>query len=166
MDLWADSRVRRVAELTIQDLGSIGELIAAVATIATLVYLAIQIRANTSAMRAESRRSSNTQAQNYSAAIGTSKEAASVLRRGLGDFDSLDPDEKTQFQFLLSMIVSQADNASVEFELGITDRAMFDTNISASLRMLATSGGRRYWELNSSTYSPDFQSLVERELSG
>jgi len=33
--------------MTIQDLGSIGELIAAIATIATLVYLAIQIRQNT-----------------------------------------------------------------------------------------------------------------------
>ena len=33
--------------MTIQDLGSIGELVAAIATIATLVYLAIQIRQNT-----------------------------------------------------------------------------------------------------------------------
>ena len=32
--------------MTIQDLGSIGELIAAVATLATLVYLAVQIRQN------------------------------------------------------------------------------------------------------------------------
>ena len=30
--------------MTIQDLGSIGELVAAIATIATLAYLAIQIR--------------------------------------------------------------------------------------------------------------------------
>jgi len=36
-----------MTEITIQDLGSIGELIAAIATIATLAYLAIQIRQNT-----------------------------------------------------------------------------------------------------------------------
>ena len=35
--------------MTLQDLGSIGELVGALATIATLVYLAIQIRANTRA---------------------------------------------------------------------------------------------------------------------
>ena len=34
-------------EVTIQDLGSLGELIAAVATIVTLAYLAVQIRSNT-----------------------------------------------------------------------------------------------------------------------
>lgn len=34
--------------MTIQDLGSIGEIVAGLATVTTLVYLAIQIRANTS----------------------------------------------------------------------------------------------------------------------
>ena len=33
--------------MTISDLGSIGELIAAAATVATLLYLALQVRANT-----------------------------------------------------------------------------------------------------------------------
>lgn len=32
--------------MTIQDLGSIGELVAAVATLATLIYLSLQIRQN------------------------------------------------------------------------------------------------------------------------
>jgi hypothetical protein len=42
--------------MSFQDLGSIGELIAALATIATLIYLAIQIQQNNRAMRATSAR--------------------------------------------------------------------------------------------------------------
>lgn len=38
--------------MSIQDLGSIGEFIAAIATILTLVYLALQIRQNTAVSRA------------------------------------------------------------------------------------------------------------------
>jgi hypothetical protein len=41
--------------MTIQDLGSLGELIAAIATLATLIYLARQISANTKATQASSR---------------------------------------------------------------------------------------------------------------
>ena len=41
--------------MTIQDLGAIGELLAAIATIVTLIYLAVQIRANTRATSAQSR---------------------------------------------------------------------------------------------------------------
>jgi hypothetical protein len=36
--------------VTIQDIGSIGELVAALATVATLAYLALQIRQNTTAL--------------------------------------------------------------------------------------------------------------------
>jgi hypothetical protein len=39
--------------VTIQDLGSVGELVAAIATIATLAYLAVQIRHNTRHVRAQ-----------------------------------------------------------------------------------------------------------------
>jgi len=40
--------------MSIQDLGSIGELIAAIATLGTLVYLAIQIKSNTTAIKTSS----------------------------------------------------------------------------------------------------------------
>ena len=42
--------------MTIQDLGSIGEFVGAVATVGTLLYLAAQIRANTRAVQAEAGR--------------------------------------------------------------------------------------------------------------
>ncbi|MGK0224329.1 MAG: hypothetical protein ACI9ON_003581 [Limisphaerales bacterium] len=42
--------------MSVQDLGGIGEWVAALATIATLIYLAIQINQNTRAMRATSTR--------------------------------------------------------------------------------------------------------------
>ena len=45
--------------MTIQDVGAIGELIAAVATVATLIYLAVQIRQNTATNRSNSAASQN-----------------------------------------------------------------------------------------------------------
>ncbi len=48
--------------MTIQDLGSIGELVAAIATLATLGYLAVQIRQNTRSMRAAAFQASTTRA--------------------------------------------------------------------------------------------------------
>ncbi len=49
--------------LTIQDLGALGELLSAVAVLATLVYLALQTRRNTMAIAAqfEAARLSSTQ---------------------------------------------------------------------------------------------------------
>ena len=53
------TRLVEAMDLSIQDLGSIGELIAAIATIATLFYLAQQLRMNTRIVRATA--SANTQ---------------------------------------------------------------------------------------------------------
>jgi len=50
----AERPIRWTAEVTVQELGSIGEPTAAIATVATLAYLAIQIGANTSMLRAQS----------------------------------------------------------------------------------------------------------------
>ena len=92
--------------MTIQDLGSIGELVAAIATIATLVYLAIQIRANTTALRLESRGRLHAGGMTHASVIGGSPQAADVFTRGLGDYHGLAPAEATQFQFLFSMLVT------------------------------------------------------------
>ncbi len=101
--------------MTIQELGSLGEFVAAVATLVTLVYLALQIRANTAAIRADSRRGSTSQGMQFQGLMGGDKDAASVFRRGLVEPSALDPDESTQFEFLFSMVVSQADNVFCDY---------------------------------------------------
>ena len=150
--------------MTIQDLGSIGELVAAIATIATLVYLAIQIRANTTALRLESRGRLHAGGMTHASVIGGSPQAADVFTRGLGDYHGLAPAEATQFQFLFSMLVSTADEAHYSYELGLSDR---DWHQSATgvLRLLKAPGGREFWRLNSATFSPGFQKFVNQHLS-
>jgi hypothetical protein len=74
---------RWAAEVTIQDVGSIGELIAAIATVATLAYLAFQIRSNTIAMKAEARRGARIDASAVTRLIAGSGETAELLRKGL-----------------------------------------------------------------------------------
>lgn len=87
--------------MSIHDLGSIGELVATIATVATLIYLALQIRENTMALRVEARRSEMQGASAYTSAIVGSPEVARILNAGLVDPTSLRPEEVTRFSFLL-----------------------------------------------------------------
>lgn len=159
----AERRSLRRREVTIQELGSLGELIVAIATVVTLAYLAIQIRANTNAIRSESRGRISGQTQGYSAVIGGSKEAASIFMRGLADLNSLHPEEQTQFSFLFTMIVNQAHDSHHEYRLGITDREVFSAHSSSALRLLRTPGGKDYWRHHRSDFSLQFQEFVQCE---
>lgn len=150
--------------MTIQDLGNVGEFVAAIATVVTLIYLSVQIRANTAAVRAESRRGSTGLGLEVQGLIAGSRDAASIFRRGLADPATLDPDESVQFVFLFSMLVSQADSTFTDYRLGVAERALTETAISATLRLIRTRGGRKYWSEWANAHTPEFREYVDARL--
>jgi hypothetical protein len=82
--------------VTIQDLGSIGELLAAVATIATLAYLARQIRGSNLVAQSEADRASSLATNTFGLAIAQDPDLADLFVRGLSDYSSLETVEKTR----------------------------------------------------------------------
>jgi len=150
--------------VTIQDLGSIGELIAAIATVATLIYLAVQIRANTTALRVEARRSELQGANAYTTAIIGSSEVARILNAGLVDPTSLPPEEVTRFSFLLGNFLGAEAGAFEEVVMGFAPDPTLERRKQTLSRFLLTPGGRWFWERFSGDYPPEFRSYVEEIL--
>lgn len=83
--------------MTIEELGSLGELIAAVATVLTLLYLARQIHSNTKATKAESSFSINEAIANNLSAVRSDAEFAEIWLKGLKQLDSLNEVERIRF---------------------------------------------------------------------
>ena len=146
-------------------IGAIAEALGAAGVVVTLVYLASQIRANTAAVRAESRRTSVSQSVPTAAIIGSTKEAVSVFHRGILDPEALDADEQIQFGFLLSTIMAPAGNSFEPYELGIIDLASFEATSHQALALLKTPGGRHFWKRFAATHPPGFRAYVDRELA-
>ena len=86
--------------MTIQDLGSIGELIAAIATVATLLYLAFQIRQNTKTVRASAHHAMTESANSIAFEFARSENAPLLLKggRALGD---LTAEERFKYSLLM-----------------------------------------------------------------
>ena len=82
--------------MTLEDLGSIGELVAAIATVLTLIYLAIQIRTSNRLARAEASRLPNSDLNALNATFGTNPTYISAMRKVLLEAtrDELTPDER------------------------------------------------------------------------
>jgi hypothetical protein len=91
--------------VTIQDVGSVGELIAAIATIATLIYLAAQIRQNTSTVATSTYNSVFDGFNQMNLPVASDPELARILHAGQYDPTSLDENEQIRF-FLLMRSVS------------------------------------------------------------
>lgn len=139
--------------MTIQDLGSIGELIAALATIATLIYLAIQIRQNTNMAQTQYVSSSIENLRPFQLWRAESAEKARIYRKGLTDLDSISIDERMMLDGLLHMQLMQFADSRVAHEKGILADEFFDGLKIYVASILNMPGAAAWWAENKTFYS-------------
>ena len=114
--------------MTLQDLGSIGEFVAAVATVATLIYLAIQIRTSNRLSRAEASRAPNSDLNSLNAAFGTDPVFRAGMRQVLNGAKrgELDPDQRIVVDFHMISVTNTQDQLWREIKAGILDPRALD----------------------------------------
>ncbi|MDA1076933.1 MAG: hypothetical protein O3A63_19620 [Proteobacteria bacterium] len=85
--------------------GAIAELVSGIGVIATLMYLALQIRQNTKSVRETNLRSQTDRAIGHSRFVVSTPEMMNIFRRGCANLDELTPDERWKVgTFLFSMV--------------------------------------------------------------
>ena len=88
-------------------IGAVGELLGASAVLVTLIYLAVQIKQNTSAVATATYESTMTGFNDINIVVAGNPALASVLDRGCQNPDSLNNEEVVQFNFLLRCYSNQ-----------------------------------------------------------
>jgi hypothetical protein len=150
--------------VTIQDWGSIGELIAAVATVLTLIYLALQIRANTAAVKAESRRREVDTAAPYATSIVENPDVARVFLAGLAGEPGLSPEDFTRFAFLMGQLVGVEAAFFDEVQLGVGSADRLEDRERQLVRFLSTAGGRKWWKQFGHNYGRGFRAHIQSRI--
>jgi len=151
--------------VTIEDLGNLGDLIAAIATVATLIYLAQQIRKNSKSVEGASIQAIlELEITTYA----LKAQYANVYRRGCSNILDLDDDERVIFEQVVSSEMSLFNYAFLQVQNGLMDDdASFDRDWIRFY--LNQSGFQVIWSEIRTTYPNDFcqhldnvQKTVER----
>ena len=123
--------------MTIQDLGAIGEFVAAIATIVTLIYVAIQLRARNRLARAEASRAPNSDLNAINASFGTDPAFRTAYRKVLDGATrtELDPDDRTLVDFYLISMINIHEQLAREVRSGVIDPATLDFGANAVFQM-------------------------------
>ncbi len=145
--------------ISLEQLGNIGELIAAIATVATLFYLALQIRQNTHQQRNAEMAGRMDEASRWRAYLIEHKDVASLYRRGMADYDRLDGDDRLRFRMLLDQMFYGGQSRRVLDPQG--DFAVLLAMLHATLEH---PGGRAYWERRKARFRKEFVEWVETNL--
>ena len=151
--------------MTIQDLGSIGELIAAVATVATLIYLAIQIRQNTQSVKSSTLATNTTNWSSMLVNLADAEKSEAYLNGMLGREDS------SAAQFLQFVLIARAMMVSWETQHyqylnGALDRDIYlGYERSCKDQILVYPGFQMIWEITREGFSPAFRELVDKVIN-
>jgi hypothetical protein len=150
--------------LTLQDLGNLGEFVAAIATVLTLVYLASQIRQNTTTVRANSHHAGSTAWSELMAAMAADADVANLYFRGRFEPGSLSREESHRFDLLVDAVLAQVENFHHQYESG----QLAQTNQDRFARLLdalfESPGMRAYWGRRRAYFTDEFVRYVEFEL--
>ena len=150
-------------------IGAIAELLGAIGVIASLIYLATQIRQSREQMRAATYQ----QLHEY---IGESVNSLpgpemELVRLGSDDFHSLNEQDAWRYgQWAIRLVISMED-AHYQHRIGMLDAERWRVYRSALQGFFSQAGFHQWWKANpelaqSNMLSPEFVALVEEILGG
>ena len=157
--------------MTIQDWGAVGEIIGAIAVVASLVYLAIQIRQNTRQV-SRSIESSRLEAFERNVEGGNRirellilhPEVADLSARGSANYTDLPGTDKLRFDMLMRNIFSGMQGAYIRnITLG-ADPMDFEGSLRTLDSLLVRPGIREWLRKAHPDWRPEFSSLVKERL--
>ena len=143
--------------MTIEDLGNLGDLIAAIATVATLIYLAQQIGKNTKSVEGASVQAIlELEITTYA----LKAQHANVYRRGCANILDLDGDERVVFEQVVASEMSLFNSAFIQVQNGLMDDdASYDRDWIRFY--LKQSGFQVIWSEIKTAYPNDFRQHLD-----
>ena len=150
--------------MNLQDLGSIGEFVAAIATIATLIYL-VQIRRNTEAVRSPTHQQQVDATVVVHSNVANDPEMAKLITRANDDFESLQEDEKLRLMYFYVNYFNMWHFQYTYMKRGLFDRHAWEVWDEGWAHLLQMQRGmREMWAAFGSTYGKQFAAHVEAHL--
>jgi hypothetical protein len=157
----AERRIRWAAKVTIQDVGSIGELVAAIATVATLAYLAVQIRQNTRSLHANAHQEVVSSSNDWSELFVHHPETGELFRKGISDPSSLDSRDTIEFVHLLEIYIRNYSTARFLVRDGLIPQRVCEAYEHSLGKWFSSPELRTWWR----DRAPVLSSIVESVLA-
>ena len=150
--------------MTIFELGALGEFIGSIAVLATLVYLAVQLRQTKSSIQSSSLQNALGYLNQANFLVAGDGEFSEIATTGLFDPDSLNQAQWFRFGAYLTGMFHVFQHLYLDSQKGLVDEKVWLGERQAMLGVLANSGARKWWTEFPIPYTDDFRNYVDSIL--
>lgn len=130
-------------------IGGIGGIIAAIAVVASLVFVGVQIKASVRQASVDSYSTITSLWTNFTNAVAANDETWRIFHSGIHDYDSLPDVDRARFNFLIGMYFGIQDTVMVHEGLGVwKNTETYERILEESYRMFTMPGVQSWWRQN------------------
>lgn len=147
--------------MSLEDLGNIGELVAALGVFISLVYLGFQIRQNTAALKSSTSHEVMRSFGDTIAWLGQTPENASVFHKGLLTPHDLSDDQQTHFLLMMINVFINSETAYNDIKHGTLSEADWERVENTLKFYFSFPAGAWAWPRSQPFVGSEFQKYVE-----
>ena len=147
--------------MNLEQFSQVGEVIAAIAVVVSLVYLAIQLRQNTEQMRSQAFDLVTGQRTRFLRPLVDNGELSRIVTRGLGAVERLDASEYFRFGMYLYGLFVDLELGFKKWRAGQLGEEEWRAWEAAVLWWLRTPGAAAWWKTAPTGFTPTFITYID-----
>ena len=145
--------------------GAISQIVGTVLVGITLIYLAVQLRQNTSALKSSAFLAISTLMGSTMEVWATHSDLTPLLIKAQAGLDELSPDERARFGFVMMMAYRRVETVVVQRHLGFIDCELTEGFERSALSVLHSKGVRQWWDASKDAFSILFSAWVDEKIA-
>lgn len=150
--------------LRLGDWAHIAEIIGATAVVVSLIFVGLQISQNTAATRASASQAVHSAFADWYQSVQSDPDLLSLSTRGMQDYGSLSPTEKSQFIALFMSFSLDTQDAFYKWRDGSLDPELWRTWELVSMNLYSTPGGKAFWKERSYLFADSYRDFIQNDL--
>jgi hypothetical protein len=152
--------------MTLENIYFIGQTIAAVAIVVSLIYVGLQVRQNTTATRTASAQAYVTSDNEIVGLINASPKLADILHEGANGLSTLKGGDLIRFMAFHDLVFISFQSFHLQWKKGALDEALWVTYKQSFIDLLQQKGQQEWWTIRRHWFNSEFQDYVEQALVG
>jgi hypothetical protein len=147
--------------MTLSDLSNLGSFVSAIGVVASLIFVGMQLKQNTRAVRATASQAHIANWQGMLTPIIEHAEVAGIWRRGLSGMTNLTDDERVRFIIMVGGVFRYIEVARLQWLHGQLEQTHWIILSRTHTEIANQPGVRDYWAIRRSWYAADFQAWYD-----
>ncbi|MGB9474567.1 MAG: hypothetical protein WCE87_05795 [Candidatus Udaeobacter sp.] len=150
--------------MSLNDLANLGQVIGAIAVVISLIYVALQIRQNTNAVRSATAQTVHEHFANWYQLIAADAELSQIAANGLRDYASLSEQERVRFIATFMSFLSYSQNAFLKWREGLLTPGLWLGWEQVMMNLFGAAGGKAFWKERGYLFGEEFRRYIEDDL--